>query len=100
LLAILERVDPKTSGVEELLAPAGVVEAGLASLSSPAAELSDDRELKWEGDEWVGWYSPEGTSDSGGSGPSDARHHCLACTAMKSEREGCSFSFLIHRAAA
>jgi hypothetical protein len=33
LLAILERVDPKTSGVEELLAPAGVVEAGLASRS-------------------------------------------------------------------
>jgi hypothetical protein len=46
LLAILERVDPKTSGVEELLAPAGVVEAGLASLGSPAAQLGDDRQLK------------------------------------------------------
>jgi len=43
LLAILERVDPQTSGVEELLAAAGVVEAGLASLGSPAAELSYDR---------------------------------------------------------
>jgi hypothetical protein len=46
LLAILERVDPKTSGVEELLAPVGVVEAGLASLGSPAAQLGDDRQLK------------------------------------------------------
>ena len=55
LLTNLERVDSKTLGVEELLAPAGVVEAGLASLGSPAAQLGDDRQLKWEGDEWVGW---------------------------------------------
>jgi len=103
LLAILERVDPKPSGVEELLGPGGVVEAGLASLGSPAAELGDDRQLKWEGDEWVGWYSPEGTSDGGGGRPSDARHHCLACTAMKkmkNECEGCSPSSVVHRAAA
>jgi hypothetical protein len=46
LLTILERVDPKTSGVEELLALAGVVEAGLASLGSPTAQLGDDRQLK------------------------------------------------------
>jgi hypothetical protein len=46
VLTILERLDPKTIGVEELLAPAGVVEAGLVSLGSPAAQLGDDRQLK------------------------------------------------------
>ena len=103
LVTILERVDPKPLGVEELPALVVVVEAGLASLGSPVAELSDDRQLKWEGDEWVGWYSPEGTSDGGGGRPSNARHHCLACTSMKkmkNEREGCSPSSVVHRAAA
>lgn len=71
----LERVDPKTSGVEELLALAGVVEAGLASLGSPAAQLGDDRQLKLEGDEWVGWDSPKGTTDSGDRGLCDTRCH-------------------------
>lgn len=99
LLTILERVDSKTVGVEELLALAAV----LVALGNPAAQPDDDGQLERESDEWVGWNSPEGTSDSGGGGPSDARHHWLACTAMKkikNEREGCSPSSLVHRAAA
>ena len=46
LLTILERVDPKPLGVEELPALVVVVEAGLASLGSTAAQLGDDRQLK------------------------------------------------------
>jgi len=36
LLTTRERVDPKPLGVEELLAPAAVLEAGLAALISRA----------------------------------------------------------------
>jgi hypothetical protein len=51
LLTIIERVDPKPLGVEELLALADVLADGLAALGNPA-----DGQLEWEGDEWVGWY--------------------------------------------
>jgi hypothetical protein len=103
LLTTLERVDSKTLGVEELLALAAVLADGLVALGNPATQFDDDGQLERESDEWVGWGSPEGTSDSGGGGPSDARRLCLACTAMKkmkNEREGCSPSSLVHRAAA
>jgi hypothetical protein len=51
LLTIIERVDPKPLGVEELLALAAVLADGLAALGNPA-----DGQLEWEGDERVGWY--------------------------------------------
>jgi hypothetical protein len=51
LFAVLERVDPKTLGVEELPALDVVLADGLAALGNPA-----DGQLEWEGDEWVGWY--------------------------------------------
>jgi hypothetical protein len=56
LLTIIERVDPKPLGVEELLALAAVLADGLAALGNPAAQPDDDGQLEWEGYEWLGWY--------------------------------------------
>lgn len=91
LLAILERVDSKTLGVEELLVLAAVLAGRLVAPGDPAAQLDDNGQLERESDEWVGWHTTDATSDSGGGGPSDARHHSLACTATKNE--GCSPNF-------
>jgi hypothetical protein len=60
LLTVLERVDPKTLGVDELLALAAVLADGLAALGNPAVQPDDDGQLEWESDERVGWDTPEG----------------------------------------
>jgi hypothetical protein len=72
LLPILERVDPKPLGVEELLAATAVLEAGLPALGNRAAYLGDDRQLEWESGVWMRWDSTEGSCDSGGGGLCDA----------------------------
>jgi len=55
LLAILERVDSKTLGVEELLALAAVLADGLVAMGNPAAQFDDDGQLERECDKWIGW---------------------------------------------
>jgi hypothetical protein len=82
LLTNLERVDSKTLGVEELLALAAVLADGLVALGNPAAQFDDDGQLERESDEWVGWVAQR------------------VLKKMKNEREGCSPSSLVHRAAA
>jgi hypothetical protein len=53
LLAILQRVDSKTLGVEELLVPAAVLAGRLVALGHPAAQPDDNGQLERESDEWV-----------------------------------------------
>jgi hypothetical protein len=54
LLAILERVDSKTLGVEEVLALAAVLADGLVAMGNPAAQFDDDGQLERECDKWIG----------------------------------------------
>ena len=65
LLTILERVDPKTFGVEELLALTVVLKAGLAALGDPAVQPHDDGQPEWESDERVGLGYPRGSTHGG-----------------------------------